>query len=177
MAPPLLVNFIQVHIIAPLSFKINPYLKIFFRRDRLRAHQTLSSVSSPDFLHKKLPVVIITTLGKVDDLSRRGSPVMSILPALPHPWGGCGKLLWINLWRMWKTPGYQQVFLFLPGAGAVENAPVLVCITSFFPEPRSALRHRGNWKPFPENRRKMFHFCENRPSKPFCVRGSEQIFC
>ena len=133
MAPPLLVNFIQVHIIAPLSFKINPYLKIFFRRDRLRAHQTLSSVSSPDFLHKKLPVVIITTLGKVDDLSLQGSPVMSILPTLPHPWGGCGKLLWINLWRMWKTPGYQQVFLFSPGGGSCGKRPGFGLHNTIFP--------------------------------------------
>ena len=31
-----------------------------------------------------------------------------------HP---CGKVLWINLWRMWKTPGYQQVFLWGPMEG------------------------------------------------------------
>ena len=28
---------------------------------------------------------------------------------------GCGKLLWINLWRMWKSVRFQQVFcLFVP---------------------------------------------------------------
>ena len=30
---------------------------------------------------------------------------------------GCEQLLWINLWRMWKTRSYQQVFGPLPGGG------------------------------------------------------------
>ena len=31
----------------------------------------------------------------------------------------CGKLLWINLWRLWKTASYQQVFSRFPPAGQV----------------------------------------------------------
>ncbi len=37
----------------------------------------------------------------------------------------CGERLWISLWKMWKTPSYQQVFrLFTqkpPGVGKMED--------------------------------------------------------
>jgi len=42
------------------------------------------------------------------------------IPPYFYPDFPCGKPLWKNLWRMWKTQGYQQVFRFFafPQSGA-----------------------------------------------------------
>ena len=67
-------------------------------------------LSSPKFLHKDYNMVKITAREKVGNGSKA---VVSFyvnqkcISAAPRP---CGKPLWKNLWRMWKTPCFQQVF-------------------------------------------------------------------
>jgi hypothetical protein len=80
-------------------------------------------LSSPEFLHKEKTVVKTTDCEKV---RKPGDPVESdyvnrfcISTAFPD----CGKPLWKNLWRMWKTISFQQVFRCLgPYPQAVEKS-------------------------------------------------------
>ena len=74
---------------------------------------TLKAVK-PHFLHKDFPVVKNTTREKVDNPSNTvGSFYVN-----PHTFStacrACGKSLWKNLLRMWKTMSYQQVFSLFP---------------------------------------------------------------
>ena len=82
-------------------------------------------LSSPVFLHKRSSVVIFTTREKIGIPSKGRShtyvnprPLSTALPT-------CGKPLWRNLWRMWKTPGYQQVFCFFPLPAPAVEKPVI----------------------------------------------------
>ena len=76
-----------------------------------------------EFLHKAFPVVKTTTVEKIGKLSRgrcRRYVNFLCISTFSTP---CGKLLWKNLWRLWKTGSYQQVFpLISPGGRLVENS-------------------------------------------------------
>ena len=51
-----------------------------------------------------------TTREKVGNLSQFVTIMLCQSPQPVHNPGGCGKLLWKNLLRMWKSASYQQVF-------------------------------------------------------------------
>ena len=54
----------------------------------------------------------------------------------------CGKLLWKNLWRMWKTIGFQQVFRFLPSGGRVWKSLHIGLHNIGYKAVTAMLRHR-----------------------------------
>jgi hypothetical protein len=67
-------------------------------------------MSSPKFMHKGAAVVKITTAEKVGNPSKPVASFYVNQKTNIHNLPSCGKLLWKNLWTMWKTIGFQQVF-------------------------------------------------------------------
>lgn len=71
-------------------------------------------LSRPEFLHKSAPVVKITRGEKVGKLSKTVASFYVNLGCISTTGPGCGKPLWKNLWRVWKTLSFQQVFRLFP---------------------------------------------------------------
>ena len=75
-----------------------------------------------EFLYKNAAGLKVTRGKKVENPPREQRKDYVNHIAYSHLWGCCGKLLWKNLWRMWKTSSYQQVSQGFPqGAAAVEK--------------------------------------------------------
>ena len=84
-------------------------------------------------MHKQTPVVKTTGGEKVTILSQSVASFYVNQPCISTTPAACGKLLWKNLLRMWKTMSFQQVFPFLvPGTPPVENCEY----SAAYPGPR-----------------------------------------
>ena len=135
------------------------------------------SLSSPDFLHKHLPC------GNYYDPRKSGKCVEGchLLLCQSHILStaaeGCGKPLWKNLWRMWKTPSYQQVFCLFPMTPpAVENTGFPVFITQNSSDIRGVTSPSLR-KKFPAERRiKCWNSVNFNCQSPGCPRLEREFF-
>ena len=75
-------------------------------------------LSRGEMLHKNIAVVKITGVEKVGKVSM--GVAYDFVNRGIRGWNGrdCGKLLWRNLWRLWKSIGFQQVFRGFEREGA-----------------------------------------------------------
>jgi len=121
---PFSVIFIQFYIIASLFHKINPFFKkicgnfIFAEKACAPAFFWFSTGSNARcknlvkslILHKEM------CCGKNYEMRKSRVFVFQCRNFLCKPlmhtcfYPGCGKPLWKNLWRMWKSASFQQVF-------------------------------------------------------------------
>ena len=118
-----------------------------------------------------------TTGEKIGILSNAVTFALCKSPSPHYPLPHCGKLLWKNLWRMWKSMSFQQVFLILFQAPPpVDNFP-------FFPhkdsplQPISMLRYRRFGAVFPQNPVKKLGSLRKMLSKNCRHTVSPIIFC
>jgi hypothetical protein len=134
-------------------------------------------LSRPKILHSIFPVVKTTTREKVGILSNPvGNDYVNWSCIRPGPIP-CGKLLWKNLWRMWKTAGFQQVFRCFPQ----KLPPVerLVYSPVYFPVFTNRFRVT-----LPDNRKQLQNISHKKVGKPQKMLSKNrgrfwgcQIFC
>ncbi len=97
-------------------------------------------------MHKNFPMVKTTTGPKVGRPPER-APFFYVnrkqISTAPPSWG---KGLWKNLWKMWKTQSFQQVFFSLPPPARPRSPGGPVCIISPKPGQRVMLRYRQREK-------------------------------
>ena len=129
------------------------------------------------FLHKDFPLGKITTCEK---MGKTVNPVAKALcqstasPFFTHP---CGKLLWKNLLRMWKSVSYQQVFRsFTKSPFPVEN-PASRPSISLPTSPAGALRHRASGISFRLFRTKKLKALRKMLSKNRRAPGGRKNLC
>ena len=75
------------------------------------------ALSSPEFIHRQPPVGKTTAGEKVEILSKAVGSFYGKQFCIHTLVPTCGKVLWKSLWRMWKTPCFQQVFSTLAFSG------------------------------------------------------------
>ena len=102
--------FIQLCIIAPTSPKINPDFQKIFPGTPLPRRRCGTGCQGEIFAQRKgwLAKSLSPKKLEIRRLLSKGFYVNST--AVSTAQSSCGKPLWIILWRMWKTPSYQQVF-------------------------------------------------------------------
>lgn len=120
VTPPVLQTFVQFHIIAPFSNKINPQLKKFFgffnvfptffsKMRRWPEGKTAGRLVKENFCRKKCGHCENATMRKnwksVAICRKALCQRKMYNPQLPS----CGKGLWKSLWKMWKSSVFPQV--------------------------------------------------------------------
>ena len=146
------------------------------RRPLNSTRLTPNSLVKSKFLHKNSPIVKNTILKKVrsPDKAPPSDYVNHLWTSTGFP--PCGKLLWKNLWRMWKTASYQQVFCcFKISLTPVEKLHAGLHNTVFLRiSPRRYPRiHSPRRK---QNYRKSLHFVKFRCQIPLSINLFWKIF-
>ena len=91
-----------------LAGQNQPLFQYFFRTPPPRGFLGNPVAVKPEFLHKENPMVKFTACEKVGKASNQICIFYVNPPCISPTECSCGKPLWKNLWRMWKTHSYQQ---------------------------------------------------------------------
>ena len=105
--------FIQTRIITENKSKINPFLKKIWTGTDFFFVSLFPPLSSHSFFTKNSYVAKCPFPQKVKKASA-SRKILCNPCVFSTDRRGCGKLLWINLWRMWKTQLFPQVFPLRP---------------------------------------------------------------
>ena len=128
-------------------------------------------------MHKIFAMAIFTTREKVGKTTKAVAIVLCQSTAPFHSPLPCGKLLWKNLLRMWKSMSFQQVFRFFPNLPfpvekqpprTPNNRPGLVT---------GLLRHRGQSVFLRQKKGKKLGTLIKMLSKTVCRPGPPQNIC
>ena len=122
-------------------------------------------LSSPNFCTKKMFMVKSTTRGKVGNLSKGVESFYVNQNCISTARPACGKPLWKNLWRLWKTMSYQQEFLLFPFCPLLVEKSAYIHVYSLSRRNRGRVTSPSAGSRYRKNTGKKLSSCQKTLSK------------